>query len=135
MSNTTRIEHLESKIEHRVSGIVHRLLLAACGGSRARKKNKIMQNEPNLKNDRIYTNACDTSAYDNFRSHRRRKNEPKRTQNEPNFSPKLGSFFTKLALFSPIFPILLYLFADRLYSYRLFKYTKKRRILLKFTGE
>ncbi len=86
------------RIEHRVSGIVHRLLLAARGEGRARKKNKNMQNEPNFKNDQIDITARSIYSYGNLIAFSRPQNEAKRTQNEPNFSPKLGSFFPKLAL-------------------------------------
>ncbi len=65
----------------------------------ARKKNKNMQNEPNLKNDQIDITTCNINSYGNLITFSRSKNEPKRTQNEPNFSSKLGSFFQKLALF------------------------------------
>jgi len=67
----------------------------------ARKYNKNMQNEPNLKITQIYTSSYITSSYVNLWLLSHPKNEPKRTQNEPNFGPKLGSFFPELALFSP----------------------------------
>jgi hypothetical protein len=62
------------------------------------KSHLFLQNEPNFK---ITLNDISTSikgTYDNFLALFSRKNEPKRTQNEPNFSPKLASFFSKLAL-------------------------------------
>jgi hypothetical protein len=88
-----------------VAGTATSVSLAACGEGRARKKNKIMQNEPNLKNDRIYTSTCDKGSYGNLIAFFRRKNEAKRTQNEPNFSPKLGSFSSILASVSTIMAI------------------------------
>ncbi len=65
------------------------------------KSTIFMQNEPNLKNDRIYVSAYDTKEYGDFWLILHPKNEPKRTQNEPNFSPKLGSFSKYRLCFSP----------------------------------
>ncbi len=97
----------------------------------ARNKNKNMQNKANLKNSQMNTSAYNKRGYDVFYGFCCPKNKAKRTQNEPNFSSKLGSFFTKLALFPPIFSIFLYLFAERKYSYRLFKQIKKQSIFHK----
>jgi len=63
---------------------------------RARKYNKNMQNEPNLKNDQNDIIACNRGGYGNFPTFFHPQNEAKRTQNEPNFSPKLASFFNKI---------------------------------------
>jgi hypothetical protein len=48
---------------------------------RARKYNKIMQNEPNFKIAQIYISACIIDGYGVFQLLVRQKNEPKRTQN------------------------------------------------------
>jgi len=69
----------------------------------ARNKNKNMQNEPNLKNDQMRVTAYYRSAYGNFLTFFRPKNEPKRTQNEPNFSPKLALFFQYWLCFPQFF--------------------------------
>ncbi len=87
------------RIEHRVSGIVHRLLLAACGGSRARKKNKIMQNKANLKNTEMTVTACNITSYGNFLTFLRRKNKAKQSQNKANFGPKLALFYNEIIAF------------------------------------
>jgi len=66
---------------------------------RARKYNKIMQNKANFKNDQMPVTAYYRSGYVNLWPRRRRKNKAKQSQFKPNFSPKLASFFPKLALF------------------------------------
>ncbi len=66
---------------------------------RARKKNKNMQNEPNLKITRNDISTCNTITYGNLIAKIIPKNKAKQSQFKPNFSPKLGSFSSKLALF------------------------------------
>jgi len=66
---------------------------------RARKNNKNMQNEPNLKQLYEFISAYTSSTYRIYVLESTPKNEPKRTQNEPNFSPKLALFFQILASF------------------------------------
>jgi len=65
------------------------------------KSNLFMQNKANFKNDKIYISTCIINGYDNLRLIYRPKNKAKQTQNKANFSPKLGSFFPKLALNPP----------------------------------
>jgi len=85
-----------------VAGTATSVSLAARGEGTARKNNKNMQNEPNLKNYEMIVTTCITNSYGNLIAFSCQKNEPKRTQNEPNFSPKLASFFSILALFFTI---------------------------------
>ncbi len=54
--------------------------LAACGGSRARKKNKNMQNEPNFKNDQMSVSPFIKGYYEFLWLESHPKNEAKRTQ-------------------------------------------------------
>jgi len=52
--------------------------------NRARNKNKIMQNKPNLQNDEINITPLLTNSSENFMLCRSRKNKAKQTQNKPN---------------------------------------------------
>jgi len=97
-----------------VAGTATSVSLAARGEGTARKNNKNMQNEPNLKNYEMIVTTCITNSYGNLIAFSCQKNEPKRTQNEPNFSPKLALFFSILALF---FTILASIYAYRIDSF------------------
>jgi len=98
-----------------------------------------MQNKANFKNAQMNTSAYNRMGYGNFLNFCRRKNKAKQSQNEPNFSPKLALFFQYWLCFpqfwlcnSPTMTIYgLYLFINRMYSYRLFKQIKKQSIFHK----
>jgi hypothetical protein len=84
-----------------VAGTATLVSLVACDEGTARKFNKNMQNKPNLKSNRIYTNACNKDGYSNFPAISHQKNKAKQTQFKPNFELKLGSFFKYWLCFSP----------------------------------
>ncbi len=97
------------------------------------KSHLFMQNKANFKNARINITACNRKGYEIYNPFSRPKNKAKQSQFKPNFRPKLALFFPILALLSPIFSIFLYLSAESVYSYRLFKYIKKQGIFQKIT--
>ena len=71
---------------------IHSLSCKSCR-NRARKQNKIMQNKPNLRNDKTFVTPLLTKGYVNFRLLSRPKNKAKQSQFKPNFSSKLALFF------------------------------------------
>jgi len=103
------IDNPSSVISHPSSVISHpSSVLSPLHLSRTLYKSTLfMQNKPNsyhgLPARGSLLSVCNINRYVNVRPvglpENEPKNEPKRTQNEPNFSPKLGSFSTKLALF------------------------------------
>jgi len=66
---------------------------------RARKYNKNMQNKANSPSVQDDTSPFYTKTYKIFTCFLSPKNKAKQSQFKPNFSPKLASFFPKLALF------------------------------------
>jgi len=83
---STSTQHIESCIESRETSDKRPLIMknSICETRETSDERlSFMQNEPNFKNDQIYTSACIIDGYGNFPTFFRRKNEPKRTQNEP----------------------------------------------------